>query len=362
MHLKNKSLAIQYNVNSLIIGIEYKINNVVIHLNYNDKENNDFINHAKKFNVIIKHHEKENIPISSVSNYQHGPNQTKRNLIKRSPPSPISSVSNYQHGPNQTKRNLIKRSPPSKRQKLGIEILGGHGLHNNESYGCSAGFWVFDEESPEILLLATVGHCAINGPFKPDGSVDFYYLGLNSLKTNIFVETMETYDFEPIDRGYVAVDTKNTELAIFPSIINPDSRTYQELFVVGQKVLSEKDIGSTICKSGYRTHVTCGTLIGIHGTFTVDGKTYKSVLEAELFSAEGDSGGPVFQYAIDDDGVVRGNVNILGLLLAGNSTSNITVFHPVDKILVDEDHEMELSLLTVSNVAILSLLILNSGI
>ncbi|RIB23367.1 hypothetical protein C2G38_2290765 [Gigaspora rosea] len=161
---------------------------------------------------------------------------------------------------------------------------------------------------------------------------------------------METYDFEPIDRGYVVVNTRNTDLFIFPSIINSDNRTYRELFIVGQKVLSENDIGSTICKSGYRTHVTCGTLIGIHDTFTIGGKTYKSVLEAELFSAEGDSGCPVFQYAIDDDGVVRKYVNVVGLLLAGNSTSNITLFHPVDKILVDEDHGIELTLLTVSNV------------
>ncbi|KAF0534402.1 S1 family peptidase [Gigaspora margarita] len=301
--------------------------NKLISLNYNDKENNDFINQAKKFNVIIRHRGKEEIPTSSVSNYQYGPNQNKR--------------------------NLIKRSPPSKRPKLAIEVLGGHGLHNNDhnnSYGCSAGFWVFDEEFPEILLLATVGHCAIKGPFKPDGSVDFYYLGLKALMTNTFVGTMETYDFDPIDRGYVAVNTSNTRLSIFPSIINPDSQTYQVQFIVGQKILSEKDIGSTICKSGYRTHVTCGTLRGIHDTYIMDGKTYKSVLEAELFSAEGDSGSPVFQYVIDDDGVIRGNVNIVGLLLAGNSTVNMTLFHPVDKILVDEDIGIELTLLTVSNI------------
>ncbi|CAG8509563.1 2111_t:CDS:2 [Gigaspora margarita] len=235
----------------------------------------------------------------------------------------ISSISNYQHGPNQNKRNLIKRAPPSKRPKLAIEILGGDGLHNKESYGCSAGFWVVDKEFPEIVLLATVGHCAIKGPFKSDGSVDFYHLTWNSLMTNTFVGTMETYDFEHIDRGYVAVNTSDTKLSIFPSIMNSDDRTYLELHIVGHKVLSEKDIGSTKCKSGYRTHVTCGTLREIHDTLIIDGKTYKFVLEAELFSAEGDSGGPVFQYSTDDD---------------------------VDKILVDEDNGIELTLLTVSNI------------
>ncbi|CAG8839236.1 18050_t:CDS:1, partial [Gigaspora margarita] len=294
------NIADQYNAADFILSNEYEFNNIVLYCYNKCQKNNDFINYAKNFGVIINYLENGNLFPSSDSKFKYMQNKTKRN------------------SPNQDKRHLE------------IQLLGGDGIHNKEEEGfkpmrCSAGFWV---RNGSQIFLASAGHCALNGPYvEPpnDMSVDFLYQPWNSNNSVFYIGRMSIYSTIGSDKGYILKENDDIFNSI-PAIRNSDDPDYPELPIVGDLPLST--LGAYLCKSGHTTHVTCGILISYQAVQRVPGNsTINDVWIAKLISQKGDSGGPVFKFVLGEAGV-----RIVGMILGVLEKNNITisVFHPTD--------------------------------
>ncbi|KAF0541064.1 hypothetical protein F8M41_005906 [Gigaspora margarita] len=302
------NFAVQHNATDFILSHEYKVNNIVLYCYNKCQKNNDFINQAKNFGVIINYLENGDLFPSLDSKFKY--RQNKRNNT------------------NKDKRNL------------GIRLLGRDGMHNENdeefnSMICSAGFLVRNESQ---ILLTSAGHCTINGPFvepPDDMSVDFLYLPWNSHNPVFLIGRMSKYSTAEFDKGYISLE--NDQLIAVPAIRNSDDPDFRELPIVGYLPLST--IGAYLCKSGYITHVTCGVLDSHQAVQCVriqelNGTEYNCVdiWLANLIARKGDSGGPVFKFVLGEEGV-----SIVGMIIAGIIAENISAFHPTDVILRRDD-------------------------
>ncbi|KAF0369987.1 serine protease [Gigaspora margarita] len=310
--------AVQCNATDFILSHEYKVNNIVLYCYNKCQKNSDFINYAKNFSVIINYLENEDLFPSSDLKFKYRQNNAKRN------------------SPNKDKRHLE------------IRLFGGDGIHNEDEEDfkpmlCSAGFWV---RNGSQILLATAGHCTVNGPYvepPDDMSVDFLYLPWNSYDPEILIGRMSQYSTTAIDKGYIL--NENDRINAVPAIRNSDNPDFRELPIVGYLPLYT--IGAYLCKSGYTTHVTCGVLnsydavhrIEMNGTL----HDYFDVWVADLLSRPGDSGGPVFKFVLGEEGV-----RIVGMIIGAKIQNNISVFHPTDTILRRDDLSL-MDLITVHN-------------
>ncbi|CAG8844062.1 46013_t:CDS:1, partial [Gigaspora margarita] len=217
-----------------------------------------------------------------------------------------------------------------------IRLLGGDGLHNEDDEDfnpmtCSAGFWV---RNGRQILLASAGHCTVNGPhLNPphDMSVDFLYLPWNSGEPEILIGRMSQYSIAGFDKGYILREDEIFNAA--PAIRNSDNPDFPELPIVGYLPLFT--IGAYLCKSGYKTHVTCGVLNSHNAVLSVDFNEaidFFDVYVANLVGRKGDSGGPVFKFVLGEEGV-----RIVGMMTASIDEINLSAFHPTDVILRRDD-------------------------
>ncbi|CAG8807111.1 7328_t:CDS:1 [Gigaspora margarita] len=317
------NIADQYNAADFILSNEYEFNNIVLYCYNKCQKNNDFINYAKNFGVIINYLENGDLFPSSDSKFKYRHNKTKRN------------------SPNQDKRNLE------------IQLLGGDGIHNKAEEGikpmtCSAGFWVSNGSQ---IFLASAGHCTLYGPYvKPpdDMSVDFLYLPWNSNNSVFYIGRMSIYSIIGSDKGYILKENDDRFNSV-PAIRNSDDPDYPELPIVGDLPLSTR--GAYLCKSGHTTHVTCGILHsfravqrvpGVPGNSTIS--TINDVWAARLISQKGDSGGPVFKFVLGEAGV-----RIVGMIVGAIKTINnisVSIFHPTD-VISRRDNSSLMDLITV---------------
>ncbi|CAG8855057.1 32638_t:CDS:1, partial [Gigaspora margarita] len=125
-------LAKEDNATNVMLSNEYKVNNIVIYLRHaDDIQNKEFIADAIKLNPIIIYEEPEiKVPNNSSVSFP-----------------PIANL-----------------------------VFGRDGIH---TFGFTSrytvGFWVRSRLNSTPYIM-TAGHCSKNGPFNPDGSVDFYHL------------------------------------------------------------------------------------------------------------------------------------------------------------------------------------------
>ncbi|KAF0488519.1 hypothetical protein F8M41_022261 [Gigaspora margarita] len=110
-------------------------------------------------------------------------------------------------------------------------------------------------------------------------------------------DKIDRYDF-----GLINI-TDSTYLKSMTTFIkNTDSKSHPEL-IMGDGI-EVTSYGSHACKSGWRSHVTCGYIKGL-GTITTDskGRAFKDHIyynkSAFQISCAGDSGGSVYSYLQD---------------------------------------------------------------
>ncbi|RIA99989.1 hypothetical protein C2G38_1399120 [Gigaspora rosea] len=274
-------LAQKLNAYNVEIGINPKFNNIVIYLNHkDDKVNKNFIDSAAKFNPIMQY--SETYPTDST---------------------PLES-------------NIEKR-----KRLIEYRLLDGDGLHDRDGDTvCSVGLWVRDSNGQDYIM--TAGHCDFASPRNPQGFVDFYQKGWYSLSTYNYIGPLEYFSYAPYDFGLIRYNSTNVTLTTL--ICNFDHQTiYPVLYVKNVGVVTSS--GTSLCKSGETTHVTCGEVIALvtSATFHYPDSNHtdikKDFFKTDIKCDSGDSGGTVFYY----DALRIPYVLVAGTVIGGtNSTCN----------------------------------------
>lgn len=168
---------------------------------------------------------------------------------------------------------------------------------NDESGGCTAGFAAQGNDGSYYLM--TSGHCDAH-----DGSPWTYgdQIPLGSISTS-------EYEGDKRDAAIIRLD---------PSVGAPVGDIDGRYLVRDVLSPSEIQIGMPFCKVGATTGETCGAVTGIKG----------DVVEASVFSLNGDSGSPGFVKNAD------GTVSAVGLLMSSpDGDDNTTYFALVNPVL-----------------------------
>ncbi|CAG8665844.1 12653_t:CDS:1 [Cetraspora pellucida] len=193
----------------------------------------------------------------------------------------------------QPSRKRPHNSTHSKRE-IGRQIINGGAIYNSGSkIGCTAGFWVTDEELNNYIV--TAGHCIDSNNTTPDHNT-FYMMPLSSSETVRLskkkdqIGPMVFHDLKETDFGLIRI----TNGAIKPTkvIRNTDSDPYSELFIRDAETISTH--GAHLCKSGAITFVTCGYIKSFEGYSWRDNVVIDDFIVTNFLGAVGDSGGPVF--------------------------------------------------------------------
>ncbi|RIB22874.1 hypothetical protein C2G38_2074404 [Gigaspora rosea] len=284
-------LADKYNATFYRISIEcqVQVNNVVIYLNHAyDKKNAAFIKSIKELK-----------PIPIISYIVDQKKEVTFNPSINKPSRPVRV----------------------------FQVFGGDGIYTIGQIGCSAGFWV---RHRGIELLVTAGHCG--GLTVRNDTLDrrnFFHLSWDNPTFDFqLIGPMIVHFFIPVDKGFIVRNNTNAHAVPF---IRSGVNDYLEISGVVSPL--EVPRGSLVCKSGFSTKVTCGTIDTIYGTLVQDdGRTYNSVVVIRDMTCLGfDSGGPV--YAYDPNTYVTYLIGMVFLGQIENGTFYCYV-HPVDAILI----------------------------
>ncbi|KAF0551461.1 hypothetical protein F8M41_023404 [Gigaspora margarita] len=100
-------------------------------------------------------------------------------------------------------------------------------------------------------------------------------------------------------------------IGIRATIRNTDSSQNKTMFIDDD--ITQSSNGAHLCKSGYRTHVTCGFIRAFSGVGLRD------LVATEMYSDHGDSGGPIYAYKQDFrtvslNGILSINQNLLSMI------------------------------------------------
>ncbi|RIB21443.1 hypothetical protein C2G38_2243954 [Gigaspora rosea] len=290
------TLAKKDKANNTLLSIDYKLNNIVINLRHvDDGQNKKFIADAAKLNPIIIYN-KPKIPEIELMNNK--------------------SIENFNEE---------------------AFVLGGEGIRtSNWQTICSAAFWVRPKLNKTRYYLMTAGHCYDNGPFNPDGSVDFYHFPWPGSVVNDvapgFIGSMARPNLSVVDKGLIL--KQNSLIGVTGSVRNTDNPAYKELFIYGTAVLDT--VGAKVCKSGYFSHVQCGYIQSTGSSFNfIKGEEvieYSGLTKVDKIGGPGDSGGPVFGY---EPSLMPGII-IAGMLSSGNLLDDWNTFTPIDMLITDD--------------------------
>jgi streptogrisin D len=168
-------------------------------------------------------------------------------------------------------------------------VLGGDSI-NDSKIICSVGFNVVREG---VRYLITAGHCT-------QGMPDWSGIGPSVVSA-----------FPGTDYGLVRDDD-----TIAPGAVDRYDGTTQPITAAGTATLGEE-----VCASGQTTHVTCGEVTGVDQTVDYgDGNVVHGLIETDVHTDHGDSGGPLF------DGSTG-----LGTVSGGDGTTDY--FQPLPQVL-----------------------------
>ncbi|KAF0451034.1 S1 family peptidase [Gigaspora margarita] len=228
---------------NVFIYTDMKLNNNVLYFLYRDIDNTEFIDATKPFNPIIR--------------YARNSNASQN--IKRS------------------RYDVDSRN-------LKVKVLGGDGLYNDAA--CSVGFWAINRFIPDKFYIITSGHCFVSFS-------DVSYLPWGSRTPASYIGPIDVDMKYPIDFGLVSLDGE--EVIPTFSIRNDDDDQYKELIVIYDTPVST--VGGHICKSGYKTHLSCGYVFGLNGIYVDEtGNGDTNLIITNMHGSGGDSGGAVFSF------------------------------------------------------------------
>jgi streptogrisin D len=129
----------------------------------------------------------------------------------------------------------------------------------------SAGFNVYSGSQPYVI---TAGHCTQGGP---------YWQGIGPSVGSSFGRGS--------DYGIIRNDSSSA-----PGVVDLHNGRGQRITSVGRAYAGEQ-----VCKSGQTTGLTCGTVQGLNKTVHyADGTTVYGLIQTNVYSDHGDSGGPLF--------------------------------------------------------------------
>jgi streptogrisin D len=166
------------------------------------------------------------------------------------------------------------------------QLLGGDSMDNGDVF-CSAGFNVVKDGQPYVL---TAGHCT------------------SSMKTWKGVGPSVASNFPSTDFGLVRNDSARPA----PGAVDLYNGSSQPITGVGTAT-----VGEHVCASGMATGYTCGTVTAVNQTVDYgDGQVVHGLIETNVHTDHGDSGGPLF------DGSTA-----LGTVSGGDGTTDY--FQPV---------------------------------
>ncbi|RIB22802.1 hypothetical protein C2G38_2033293 [Gigaspora rosea] len=187
-------------------------------------------------------------------------------------------------------------NPPS----LKVKVLGGDGLYNDRAGSCSVGLWVYDNDG---FYIITAGHCYEPGVW--------FHQPWGHNGPSLSIGSM-VFDSKNVDFGVIFREGEN----VAPTFIinNDESEQFKELIITGSEVVSSHDVH--ICKSGYKTRLTCANVFGINGVWvSLDGRqVLYDLIITGLRADTGDSGGSVLSFVSpqDLDLVVVHGIHITG--------------------------------------------------
>ena len=188
------------------------------------------------------------------------------------------------------------------------DVRGGVGYAADSGWICSTGFSAFTPAGLPAVL--TAGHCGEDGASK---TADLLFQGARAG----FLGNFEFSQFggpgnAPVLRPNNATDPGNvgTDLSVIGAL-RPDldplpaATTWGDKSALGQDVkiigATAPVIGMDVCRSGWRTGWSCGTISEV-GIYLIEGTNYakdetdlraiKGFLSLDVQSAGGDSGGP----------------------------------------------------------------------
>lgn len=162
-----------------------------------------------------------------------------------------------------------------------------------DNTSCTLGGFARDPRSGELYGI-TAGHCAEAGQaevfWQPAGSSQLERLGVVALWQTAGRPGPDTPFSFDTDVAYILLDQAAAD-SVNPLIAN----TYQATAVYGPGDLT---VGQRVCKMGYRTEQTCGSVVAVNESF----------VRVHLFTLPGDSGGLL--YAPFEDGTAA----VIGVL------------------------------------------------
>ncbi|RIB03748.1 hypothetical protein C2G38_2254815 [Gigaspora rosea] len=302
--LKIFNLIKQFKPKSIQCYIDMELNNIVIR-HSQTINNNEFLNSVREYNPIF---------IQPSVNFPHP---------------------RCKEGINQL---------PILRRDINLKILGGEGLMNLlKREECSVGFWARDNNNENLNYIVTAGHCSIKRS-RLAGTENFAHMSWNSPQLHRLGKMVDSDKIDRYDFGLINI-TDSTYLRSMKTLIsNTDSKRFAELIMKdGIEVTS---YGSHVCKSGWRSHVTCGYIKGL-GTITTDskGRAFKDRIyyskSAFQISCAGDSGGSVYSYLQDLETVGLSGIHLgrfgdfseflpLNLILSKGMINYLSVGHYIN--------------------------------
>jgi hypothetical protein len=206
--------------------------------------------------------------------------------------------------------------PATAGERRSVELASGTRIEAGSDSWCTAGWWVKGEDGADLLM--TAGHCVKDSTiWRLEG------LTIGRARTD-----PGTYNASPHDWGVIQFDNL--------AVVKPAAKILLDHGRVGRvssKVIS-LPIGSRICLRGATTGAqTCGKITGYNMDSEADGVHYKDMVETDICSKDGDSGGPIYGFDPADDSTVLPQ----GLLSHGldGTTDCETDYQPLDLALAE---------------------------
>ncbi|CAG8546779.1 9671_t:CDS:1, partial [Racocetra persica] len=304
-YVKIDKLIRKFDIINSIISIEHEVNNVVIYLeDKNDQNTKEFIESVKFFKPKIVYSSKKE----------------EGKMVLNSFNSPT----------------LVKKT------QINPMVVGGDRIvtwYNNIPFGCSAGFWMKDQDQSDEELLLVAGHCAY--PYNDNSPKWFYhYYG----DTPVLIGHMENYTLTPNDLGFIRKTNQSHIRAVpnirnfkFPALANP---TYVEYLILGSTKITSTL--SHICKSGYVTGISCGHVTSLDASIGSETGDKTGGLLTSAYSVRGDSGGSMFQFRYSNFSIPY--VNAVGILASGNldntPNNSRTYCEPLNKVFFEYGYSL----------------------
>lgn len=180
--------------------------------------------------------------------------------------------------------------PLTEQRLLDGVVLGGDSI-NDTKIVCSAGFNVVRDDAHYVI---TAGHCT------------------QGLPTWAGIGPSVVSEFPGTDYGLV----RNDDNVLAPGAVDRYDGTTQPITSAGIATVGER-----VCASGQTTHITCGQVLAVDQTVDYgDGQVVHGLIETDVHTDHGDSGGPLF------DGPVG-----LGTVSGGDGTTDY--FQPLPPVL-----------------------------